>query len=52
LADLEEEGVFTFFSARQLAEMLEGAGFAHVETFESFGDPPQAVIVRARKAAP
>jgi len=49
LLDLEELGVFEFRDASEIASMLEAAGLVVDKTWSSFGDPPQAVVVRARK---
>ncbi len=38
--DLEEGGVFCFFSREELTRLFEGAGFDQVKVFESFGRPP------------
>jgi hypothetical protein len=49
LLDLEELGVFEFRDAPEIASMLEAIGLVVDKTWSSFGDPPQAVVVRARK---
>jgi ubiquinone/menaquinone biosynthesis C-methylase UbiE/esterase/lipase len=51
LLDLEEMGVFEFRDASELASMLEATGFQVEKTWPSFGDPPQAVVVLARKVS-
>jgi SAM-dependent methyltransferase len=47
LLDLEEQGLFRFWDADELVELVEKAGFAEVEAIAAFGDPPQAVVVSA-----
>jgi len=44
LLTLAEEGQFAFFTRDELRHLVERAGFRRVETFEAFGDPPQAHI--------
>ncbi len=44
LLKLAEEGLFAFFSRDELRHLVERAGFRRVETFEAFGDPPQAYV--------
>jgi hypothetical protein len=50
LLDLEEMGVFEFRDATEIARMLEATGFLVEKTWSSFGDPPQAVVLAARRA--
>lgn len=49
LLDLEEQGLFRFWDAAELVELVEKAGFIEVEAAHAFGDPPQAVVVSARR---
>jgi ubiquinone/menaquinone biosynthesis C-methylase UbiE/dienelactone hydrolase len=49
LLDLEERGVFRFWDAESLSRVLRRAGFREIEIEEAFGDPPQALVVRATK---
>jgi ubiquinone/menaquinone biosynthesis C-methylase UbiE len=49
LLDLEENGLFQFRDAAELATLLRSAGFRVEKVWSSFGDPPQAVVVSARK---
>ena len=51
LLDLEEEGRFRFWDADELADMVAAAGFEHVRSEPSFGDPPQAVVISAIRRA-
>lgn len=44
LLELEEGGVFHFFSKDELAGLFEGAGFDQMKVYESFGRPPQAFV--------
>jgi ubiquinone/menaquinone biosynthesis C-methylase UbiE len=45
LLDLEEQGLFHFWAAEDLAAMLERAGFRDICHRPAFGEPPQAVVV-------
>ena len=49
LLDLEEQGLFRFWDAAELVELVEKSGFCDVEATHAFGDPPQAVVVSARR---
>jgi ubiquinone/menaquinone biosynthesis C-methylase UbiE len=49
LFDLEEEKVFKFYTAGELVALLEQANFKEINIYESFGDPPQAIIAVAQK---
>ena len=49
ILDLEEEGRFRFWDPAEIADSVASAGFARVRTDLVFGDPPQAVVVSARK---
>lgn len=49
LLDLEELGVFEFRDGLEMAELLESAGFNVMKVWSAFGDPPQAVVVSARR---
>jgi ubiquinone/menaquinone biosynthesis C-methylase UbiE len=49
LLDLEEYGKFRFWDADELAALVSGAGLAVERTVASFGRPPQAVVVIARR---
>ena len=49
LLRLEEEGVWTFFSAEELAQRVRAAGFEDIVVERGFGDPPQAILVRGRR---
>jgi ubiquinone/menaquinone biosynthesis C-methylase UbiE len=51
ILDLEEQGIFRFLDAQELVGLVQSAGFRDIETTKTFGDPPQAVVVIARKAA-
>lgn len=44
LLELEEGGVFRFFSREEIGTILEEAGFDQVKVHESFGRPPQAFV--------
>ena len=44
LLKLADEGQFVFFSRDEMRRIVERAGFRRVETFTSFGNPPQALI--------
>jgi len=49
LLDFEEDGTFRFFDPGELVQLVGAAGFRDVRADESFGDPPQAVVVSARR---
>ncbi len=49
LLDLEERGRFRFWEASELRFAVANAGFVEVEARHEFGEPPQAVIVTARR---
>jgi ubiquinone/menaquinone biosynthesis C-methylase UbiE len=49
LVELEDEGRFHFFPARELIDMVKKAGFYNIQCVESLGHPPIAVIIRAEK---
>jgi ubiquinone/menaquinone biosynthesis C-methylase UbiE/CheY-like chemotaxis protein len=44
LVELEEAGTFDFFDPERLSDHLEEAGFALLQTIETFGKPPQGFI--------
>lgn len=48
--DFEEQGIFRFVDLGELTELVASAGFSQIETSRSFGDPPQAIVLSARKA--
>jgi ubiquinone/menaquinone biosynthesis C-methylase UbiE len=45
LLDLEEKGVFRFWSEEELTEMLQKAGFRRIRVKPEFGSPPQAYVL-------
>jgi ubiquinone/menaquinone biosynthesis C-methylase UbiE len=49
LIELEEDGRFRFLDAASLKALMAEAGFARVHTFNAFGSPPTAIVVRAEK---
>lgn len=49
ILDLEESGQFRFWDSEELKSLVESAGFEDVVTQLSLGDPPQAVVVAARR---
>jgi ubiquinone/menaquinone biosynthesis C-methylase UbiE/pimeloyl-ACP methyl ester carboxylesterase len=49
LIELEEDGRFRFFDADVLRALVAEAGFSRVHTFDAFGTPPTAILVRAEK---
>ncbi len=49
LLDLEESGRFRFWEESELRFAVANAGFVEVQAGQGFGDPPQAVIVSARR---
>jgi ubiquinone/menaquinone biosynthesis C-methylase UbiE/pimeloyl-ACP methyl ester carboxylesterase len=51
LFELEEEGLFKFYSEEELVGMVESAGFSVSASLRGLGIPAQAVIVVAEKHA-
>jgi len=49
LLDLEERGRFRFWDESELGFAVANAGFVEVQAHSGFGEPPQAVVVSARK---
>jgi len=49
ILDLEESGQFRFWDRDELKSLVEKAGFVDVVTELSLGDPPQAVVLAARR---
>jgi len=49
LVELEEDGRFHFFEEGELAELVADSGFAVESVERSFGDPPQAILLTARR---
>ena len=49
LIDLEEQGVFRFWSEEDLIQKLERLGFRVTRSTRSFGEPPQALLITAMK---
>jgi SAM-dependent methyltransferase/dienelactone hydrolase len=49
LIDFEETGHFRFWNADELEDVVRKAGFTGVRSQAVFGDPPQAVVVVARR---
>lgn len=47
LLDFEERGIFHFWDADELVQLLSDAGFTEIETTVAFGDPPQAIVASA-----
>jgi hypothetical protein len=47
---LEEEGLFRFYDAARLVDLVQRRGFVDARVERSFGSPPQAVVVTCRKA--
>jgi ubiquinone/menaquinone biosynthesis C-methylase UbiE len=47
LLELEEQGLFRFWDASELAELVRQAGFEAVVVEPGFGSPPQAELLRA-----
>ena len=49
LLRLEEEGVWRFFGETELSRMVLAAGFEEPTVERGFGDPGQAIVLRARR---
>ncbi len=51
LFELEEDGLFRFYTADELTGMLEEVGFTGITVHRSLGRPPQAIVVTGEKPA-
>lgn len=51
LFELEEEGLFYFYTAEELEKLFRRSGFQRIATRRSLGTPPQAIIVTGEKPA-
>jgi ubiquinone/menaquinone biosynthesis C-methylase UbiE len=49
ILQLEESGVFQFWEAADLRDLVSNEGFSDVEVTTSLGNPPQALIVSATR---
>ncbi len=49
LFELEQEGFFKFFNAEELVALCENYGFESIQVHRSLGNPPQAIILVAKK---
>lgn len=49
LFELEEDGLFRFYTGDELVSMFEQAGFVGTTVHRSLGTPPQAIIVTGEK---
>ncbi|MGD0726090.1 MAG: PilZ domain-containing protein [Spirochaetia bacterium] len=49
LFELEEDGFFKFYTSKELASLLSGAGFVEITVLPSMGNPSQALIAIAKK---
>lgn len=49
LFELEEDGLFRFYTGDELAAMLGETGFTDITVHRSLGSPPQAIIVTGEK---
>jgi SAM-dependent methyltransferase len=47
ILNFEEEGRFQFWDADEFSHFVLGAGFSHLRSEYSLGDPPQAVVLSA-----
>ena len=52
LFELEEDGLFRFYTASELVTMFEETGFTGITVHRSLGTPPQAIVVTGKKPAP
>ena len=50
LLDLEESGRFRFWDSDDLVALVADAGFVEIEARMALGDPPQTVVVTARRS--
>jgi ubiquinone/menaquinone biosynthesis C-methylase UbiE len=49
ILDLEESGAFHFWDSEELEALVAEAGFRAIVSERGFGDPPQAVVISARR---
>jgi ubiquinone/menaquinone biosynthesis C-methylase UbiE/c-di-GMP-binding flagellar brake protein YcgR len=49
LFELEQEGIFRFFTAEELVTLCENCGFETKQVHRSLGNPPQAIILVVEK---
>jgi len=49
ILELEEAGQFRFWSEARLVDLVRKVGFDGVQAQSAFGEPPQAVVVSARR---
>ena len=49
LFELEQEGIFRFFTAEELVTLCENCGFESIQVHRSLGNPPQAIILVVEK---
>ncbi len=49
IIQLEEEGAFEFLPGERLADIMASVGFTEIRVVESFGDPPQATVLRGTR---
>lgn len=49
LLDFEEQGAFRFWEPGELAALARSCGFEDVRSFDAFGEPPQAIVLAARR---
>jgi ubiquinone/menaquinone biosynthesis C-methylase UbiE/pimeloyl-ACP methyl ester carboxylesterase len=51
IMQLEEDGFFCFYTSEELNHLVESVGFEIRDSVSAIGNPPQAVIVTAKKPA-
>lgn len=49
LLDFEEQGAFQFWDRDEAIDLVRRSGFEDVQVVQAFGEPPQALLVVARK---
>jgi len=49
LFDLEEERLFRFYSGEELCDLMKRSKFRDIKIYDTFGNPPQAVIASGFK---
>jgi ubiquinone/menaquinone biosynthesis C-methylase UbiE len=49
ILDLEEQGTFRFWDADELSRLVLSSGFRVERSFRALGEPPQAVVLVARR---
>jgi hypothetical protein len=49
LLDLEEQGLFRFWDAEEMTSLISSEYLEVSDLVEAYGDPPQALVVTAKR---